>query len=82
MNQSTEEQIRTRAYYLWEAEGCPQGRDWEYWLKAKQELEVAPETHKAPAVAEANTKPSPSGSKKANSTTSKRRNNARTPAYA
>jgi hypothetical protein len=38
-NQATDEQIRTRAYYIWEAEGRPQGRDWEYWLKAKEELE-------------------------------------------
>ncbi len=38
MTQPTEEQIRTRAYYLWEADGRPQGRDWDYWMKAKSEL--------------------------------------------
>lgn len=39
MTQPTDEQIRTRAYFLWEADGCPQGRDWHYWLKAKEELQ-------------------------------------------
>jgi hypothetical protein len=37
--QPTDEQIRTRAYYLWEADGRPQSRDWDYWMKAKQQLE-------------------------------------------
>lgn len=37
--QPTDEQVRVRAYCLWETEGKPQGRDWEYWLKAKEQLE-------------------------------------------
>lgn len=37
--QPTDEKIRTRAYYLWETDGKPAGRDWEYWLKAKEQLE-------------------------------------------
>ena len=73
----TEEQIRTRAYYLWEADGKPAGRDWDYWMKAQQELapkqapaailEAAPakKTQAAPAAA-----------------TTKRRSNARAAAYA
>jgi hypothetical protein len=36
--QPSDEQIRVRAYYLWEADGRPHGRDWEYWVKAKEEL--------------------------------------------
>jgi hypothetical protein len=30
-----EERIRQRAYHLWEAEGRPDGRDEEYWERAK-----------------------------------------------
>ena len=31
-----EERIRVRAYHLWLADGCPQGRDLEYWERAKE----------------------------------------------
>lgn len=31
-----EERIRVRAYHLWEADGCPAGRDTEYWERAKE----------------------------------------------
>jgi hypothetical protein len=27
-----------RAYYIWEAEGRPEGRDIEHWLRAESEL--------------------------------------------
>jgi hypothetical protein len=37
-NQSFEEQIRLRAYLLWEAEGCQQGHDHEYWEEALVQL--------------------------------------------
>ena len=30
--------IRTRAYAIWESEGCPHGRDLEHWTRASQEL--------------------------------------------
>lgn len=36
--QPTEDEIRIQAYYLWEADGRPGGRDWEYWIKAKEQL--------------------------------------------
>lgn len=39
----TEEQIRTLAFYLWERDGCPEGRSDEYWEKARQQLEMAGE---------------------------------------
>lgn len=32
------DRIRQRAYELWEQEGCPEGRDMEYWLRAEREL--------------------------------------------
>ena len=32
----TEQKIRDRAYYLWEADGCPAGRPDEYWERARE----------------------------------------------
>ncbi len=32
------EEIQTRAYALWEADGCPDGQDQAYWFKAAAEL--------------------------------------------
>lgn len=32
------EQIRQRAYELWESEGCPVGADLRHWLQASDEL--------------------------------------------
>ena len=34
----TEEDIRVRAYHLWEADGRPFGRDLEFWARAQQSL--------------------------------------------
>lgn len=31
-----EQRIRERAYYLWQADGCPSGRDGEYWERARE----------------------------------------------
>ena len=30
-----EERIRVRAYYLWQTDGCPEGRDQEFWERAR-----------------------------------------------
>jgi hypothetical protein len=30
--------VEQRAYELWEVEGCPEGRELEFWLKAEQGL--------------------------------------------
>jgi hypothetical protein len=35
-DQTTEERIRVRAYHLWLADGCPQGREAEFWERAKE----------------------------------------------
>ena len=35
-----DQEIRTRSYLLWEAEGRPQGRDMEFWFRAQAQLEV------------------------------------------
>ena len=34
------DQLRSRAYQIWESEGRPQGRDLEHWLEAERELEA------------------------------------------
>jgi len=33
-----EDRIRECAYYLWEAEGCPAGRDAEFWHRASTQI--------------------------------------------
>jgi hypothetical protein len=38
--QPTERDIRERSYFIWEQEGCPQGRACEHWLRAEAELRV------------------------------------------
>ncbi len=30
--------IREAAYYIWKNEGCPEGLDFEHWVKAKAQL--------------------------------------------
>ena len=38
-----EQRIRERAYFLWQAEGCPEGRSAEFWDQARAlELKAAP----------------------------------------
>ena len=47
-----ETEIGLRAYQIWEAEGKPNGKDFEHWLKAKAELAAAiekPAVKAAPA---------------------------------
>jgi len=36
-----EHRIRERAYALWESEGCPEGRDTEFWLRAEAEVQAS-----------------------------------------
>lgn len=31
-------EMQKKAYYLWEEEGKPQGKDWNIWLKAEKEV--------------------------------------------
>ncbi|MBV8913420.1 MAG: DUF2934 domain-containing protein [Acetobacteraceae bacterium] len=38
MSDNLEQLIRERAHSLWEADGCPPGRDQEYWFRAEQML--------------------------------------------
>jgi Protein of unknown function (DUF2934) len=38
MSPELRERIEQRAYALWEADGCPEGRALDYWLQAEQEF--------------------------------------------
>jgi len=38
IHEPTDEEIALGAYRIWLQEGCPHGRDWEHWLKARKEL--------------------------------------------
>jgi hypothetical protein len=37
----SEDQVRLRAYELWEADGCPPGQPDEYWHRARTEFAVS-----------------------------------------
>ncbi|MDB5615478.1 MAG: hypothetical protein JWQ22_3131 [Devosia sp.] len=37
-NSEVAERLRQTAYFLWEYDGRPEGRSFEYWLKAKDRL--------------------------------------------
>lgn len=38
LDRTVERMVRERAHALWEADGQPEGRELEYWLKAEQEV--------------------------------------------
>jgi hypothetical protein len=38
MDIDLEEQVRHRAYEIWQSEGCPHGRDFEHWHRASLEF--------------------------------------------
>ncbi len=44
------EEIRREAYYRWEREGRPEGRDQEHWLEAEQALVRSRWTEPGPSV--------------------------------
>lgn len=58
---SLEEAIRRRAYELWEVNGCPEGREQEFWYLAEREVMA----NEAPAAAEP---PQPATTKRATKT--------------
>lgn len=42
-----EEAIKRHAYQLWESAGCPEGRDEEFWEKAKELAAIEENQHLA-----------------------------------
>ena len=53
-----DDQVRRRAYELWEADGRPQGQDQHYWFRALAEL-AAPVVPVAAVIAPAPRKRAP-----------------------
>ncbi len=51
------DEIRHRAYRLWNEDGCPEGRALEYWLRAEAELAAAGGADAAPATTAAESPP-------------------------
>lgn len=41
MHHGTDEHIRERAYALWQADGCPEGKSDAYWVIAEQQVRAA-----------------------------------------
>jgi Protein of unknown function (DUF2934) len=50
--QNLDQAIRERAYYLWIANGCPEGSADAHWLDAQRELLAASFAVSAPEAAE------------------------------
>ncbi len=40
MSKEREEQIRDRAYQLWEADGAPEDRAEDYWIQAEGQIDA------------------------------------------
>jgi hypothetical protein len=59
-NPEREQHIRERAYYLWLQDGCPEGRDAEYWERAR-ELQGMAESVGAGQLPNPGTEPPPTG---------------------
>jgi hypothetical protein len=53
----TEDQIRTLAFYLWEADGSPDGRSDEFWENARQRFGDGGEVSAAAEPLPSNTEP-------------------------
>jgi hypothetical protein len=51
MSENLNEQIRHRAYLLWESNGADHGNDWDFWLQAEAEV-LAEQAAPAPGSAE------------------------------
>jgi len=50
--------IRERAYAIWEAEGRPEGHDWDHWYRAMQESSRPAAPNGATRAARSKAKPS------------------------
>jgi hypothetical protein len=49
--QDLEQAIRERAFLLWEMEGSPEGREDEYWHRAREQIEEEINSASPPAQA-------------------------------
>ena len=48
-----DEKVRARAYMIWEAEGCPDGKHLDHWQQAERKIAVEPPEEAASGVAKA-----------------------------
>ncbi|MBV8456529.1 MAG: DUF2934 domain-containing protein [Acetobacteraceae bacterium] len=72
---SVEQQIRNRAYQIWEEEGRPHGREHEHWERARSDVLAAQKTRAATPPAslkKATGKPSESSAKPKRAKSSKK----------
>jgi hypothetical protein len=60
----TNHEIATYAYQLWEADGCPNGRDMDHWLQAKAHL-IADRQYEAGMLPQRSTEAGQAGSAEA-----------------
>jgi hypothetical protein len=56
MEQSLDVRIRERAYEIWNAQGCPEGRADEHWLTAEREILTVPPVPSSPSKSTASRK--------------------------
>jgi hypothetical protein len=49
-----EREIRELAYQLWESEGSPEGRDEEFWHRAKERIEAETQSSYPPTQSRSN----------------------------
>jgi BRCT domain type II-containing protein len=60
MSAIDQDKVRARAFEIWQAEGCPEGRDMEHWIRAEVELTPANSVAEVePAAAPAKAKRAP-----------------------
>jgi hypothetical protein len=60
MSAIDQDKVRARAFEIWQAEGCPEGRDMEHWIRAEAELTTVPAAAEVePAAAPAKAKRAP-----------------------
>ncbi|BAK65710.1 hypothetical protein SLG_10350 [Sphingobium sp. SYK-6] len=64
MSEDRDQTIKDRAYAIWEAEGRPDGRSQDHWLRAEQELDgdAAPSFDAAQQAVAEQPEPSPEAS--------------------
>ncbi len=53
------DEIARRAYQIWQAAGCPSGRDREHWLQAEAELRAKYQGRQKPAASSLSHSPAP-----------------------
>lgn len=72
MDEKTLEQIRKRAYELWETAGKPHGRDRDHWQQAESEILTPATQDKTPAAKPAAARKKPAAAKPTPAKTRKR----------